>query len=306
MRHGSAEIGRRLRLTFSNITEADFLAILNHYRGQRSGFDSFGFTTSTLAADRTPSGYAWLYASPPQVVDDHADCFTVTCEFKCEPRGLVVAPGKAWRSLSQFFFANNPGARWSSTTTFTPGLGVPPVTLTWATGTSDLTYSNSNTTITATRTAQKVARSYASRSSGKWYAEISIVTNSSGETYWGVGANTSNPPGFSGTSGVGICAGMSIEQDLSITPSGSTLSYSSGALLMLAVDFDAKKLWFGANGSWLASGNPATGANPSASGWSSSPTWYVILAPYRNADAGTLQAMPNYEVPSGFSRWSDS
>lgn len=100
IRHGSAEIGRRWRAVFPNITEADFLSILSHYRGQRSGFDSFGFTSTTLAADRTPSGYAWLYASPPEVVDDHADCFTVSCEFRCEPRGLVLAPGKAWRSLS--------------------------------------------------------------------------------------------------------------------------------------------------------------------------------------------------------------
>lgn len=100
IRHGSAEIGRRLQLTFPNVTEADFLAIVAHYRGQRSGFDSFGFDTTTLAADRTPVGYAWLYASPPQVVDEHMDVFTVQCEFKAEPRGLVVAPGKAWRSVT--------------------------------------------------------------------------------------------------------------------------------------------------------------------------------------------------------------
>jgi len=108
IRQGSAQIGRRLQLTFTNVTEANFLAILNHYRGQRSGFDSFGFDTATLAADLTPAGYAWLYASRPQVVDEHADVFTVTCEFKAEPRGLVVAMGKAWRTLATTL---TPGAR---------------------------------------------------------------------------------------------------------------------------------------------------------------------------------------------------
>jgi hypothetical protein len=98
IRQGSAQIGRRLQLTFTNITEANFLAILAHYQGQRSGFDSFGFSTTTLAADLTPSGHAWLYASRPQVVDEHLDVFTVVCEFKSEPRGLVVAMGKAWRT----------------------------------------------------------------------------------------------------------------------------------------------------------------------------------------------------------------
>jgi hypothetical protein len=108
IRQGSAEIGRRLRLTFPNITEANFLAILNHYRGQRSGFDAFGFDTTTLAADLTPAGYAWLYASRPQVVDEHLDCFTVQCEFKAEPRGLVVAMAEAWRTLATTL---TPGAR---------------------------------------------------------------------------------------------------------------------------------------------------------------------------------------------------
>jgi len=103
IRHGLAEIGREWRPSFVNITEADFLAILNHYRGQRSGFDSFGFDTTTLASDLTPAGFAWLYASRPEVVDHHVDCFTVQCKFKCEPRGLVVAPGKRWRTVQTTF-----------------------------------------------------------------------------------------------------------------------------------------------------------------------------------------------------------
>jgi hypothetical protein len=98
IRHGSAPIGGRWSPAFVNITEADYLAILSHYRGQRSGFDPFGFSATTLAADRTPAGFAWLYAGPPRVVDQHPDCFTVQCEFKCVPRGLVVVSGKAWRT----------------------------------------------------------------------------------------------------------------------------------------------------------------------------------------------------------------
>ena len=110
IRHGSAEVGRTWRPSFVNITEANYQAILAHYRGQRSGFDSFGFTTTTLAADLTPAGFAWLYASSPQVIDEHADCFTVQCEFRCEPRGLVVAPGKAWRTGATTFTAGGGGS----------------------------------------------------------------------------------------------------------------------------------------------------------------------------------------------------
>ena len=130
IRHGSAQIGGRWSPSFVNITEADFLAILNHYRGQRSGFDSFGFNATTLAADRTPAGFAWLHAAPPRVVDQHEDCFTVQCEFRCEPRGLVVAPGKAWRTGATVFTPGSrstgttygPSVAWAtSSTVFTPG-----------------------------------------------------------------------------------------------------------------------------------------------------------------------------------------
>jgi hypothetical protein len=128
IRQGSAQIGRRLRLTFPNVTEANFLAILAHYQGQRSGFDPFGFDTTTLAADLTPSGHAWLYASRPQVVDEHLDVFTVVCEFKSEPRGLVVAIGKAWRTGATTLTA---GGR--------DGGAVYGATAAWVTGSTTLT-----------------------------------------------------------------------------------------------------------------------------------------------------------------------
>ena len=144
IRQGSAQIDRRLQLTFANITEANFLAILNHYRGQRSGFDSFGFNTATLAADLTPAGYAWLYASRPQVVDEHADVFTVVCEFKAEPRGLVVAMGVAWRTLATTLAARSvtAGKQWATTsTTLNPGArssGVGSNGVAWATSSTVL------------------------------------------------------------------------------------------------------------------------------------------------------------------------
>jgi hypothetical protein len=339
-RQGSAQIGRRLQLTFTNVTEANFLSILNHYRGQRSGLDSFGFNTATLAADLTPAGYAWLYASRPQVIDEHADVFTVVCEFKAEPRGLVVAMAEAWRTLATTL---TPGARdggavygtpaaWvTGSTTLNIGaryngvgsLGVPWVTSstrlaiitnTWATGVSDVTYSEANATIRATAIGEKTVRSSAAKSSGKWYAEMSATllatgsNNSVDDTWWGLAANASIFPGYTGSGGIGVTGRYAPRQDaLGATLSSSILGYTSGParILMIAVDFDAKKLWFGVDGTWLASGNPAAGTNASASGWSSTPTWYITFRPYFNGDAATLQGAPNYAAPTGFSRWSD-
>lgn len=96
LRRSSAEIGRRVPLRFENISEADFLAIVNHYRGQRSGLDAFAFTTTTLPSAYTPSGYAWTYAGQPQVVDRHADVFTVEVQVRCEPRPPFLVPGGAF------------------------------------------------------------------------------------------------------------------------------------------------------------------------------------------------------------------
>lgn len=131
IRHGSAEIGRRLRLDFPALTEAEFLTIRNHYRGHRSTFDSFTFDTATLAAGLTPTGYAWRWVGPPQVVDQHADVFDVSCEFVAVIRKPSRFDGAAWLSNAGAFTPGaisgvvptfNVGGAWSTTsTTFTPG-----------------------------------------------------------------------------------------------------------------------------------------------------------------------------------------
>ena len=45
--------------------------------------------------------------------------------------------------------------------------------------------------------------------------------------------------------------------------SSSGQSSSSGSIVMWAYDPDTGKVWYGVNGTWSLSGDPATGANPS-------------------------------------------
>jgi hypothetical protein len=79
------------------------------------------------------------------VVDEHADVFTVVCEFKAEPRGLVVAMGKAWRTLATTLTARSvaAGKQWATTsTTLNPGArssGVGSNGVAWVTTTTTLT-----------------------------------------------------------------------------------------------------------------------------------------------------------------------
>lgn len=124
IRHGSAEIGRRLRLDFPALSEAEFLTIRNHYRGHRSSFDWFNFNTATLPADQTPTGYSWRWAAAPQIVDRHADVFDVSCEFVAVIRGPSRFAGAAWLSAAGALSAGRmviayfaTGARWLAAAT---------------------------------------------------------------------------------------------------------------------------------------------------------------------------------------------
>jgi hypothetical protein len=96
VRRSSAEIGRRLSLRFKSITEAQFLQIVAHYQGQRSGFDGFAFTATTIPAAYTPNGHQWLYIGPPQVADQHVDVFDVEIECRSEPRAIFRVSGGAF------------------------------------------------------------------------------------------------------------------------------------------------------------------------------------------------------------------
>lgn len=98
IRHGSAEIGRGLSLPFVGLTEAEYLQVVSHYRGHRSGFDSWTFTTTTLAADLTLTGYAWQWASPPKVTDQYVNFFDIECQFRMVPIQVAEIKGVNWIS----------------------------------------------------------------------------------------------------------------------------------------------------------------------------------------------------------------
>lgn len=96
--------------------------------------------------------------------------------------------------------------------------------------------------------------------SGKWYWEVKWVSGT-------------NPRiGFCNIDGAGQDLGGTantwsrLNSPSRIYTNGSTSSFgtdpSVGDTIMLAMDVDAGKLWYGKNGSWEGSGNPATGANP--------------------------------------------
>ena len=119
-------------------------------------------------------------------------------------------------------------------------------------------------------------------SSGKWYFEATLTT-ADAFTSIGIGQNniTNQYPGNDALS-----YAQTLEQATSINnntqPSYGT-AFSSGDVFMCAFDLDTNKLFFGRNGTWFGSSNPATGTNPV----------YTLTAGTYN-----VIARPN---PSGFS-----
>ena len=104
--------------------------------------------------------------------------------------------------------------------------------------------------------------------SAKWYYEATITTvPSAGSVY--IGVKDSADPTMTSSNGLGSNSGTTNEfgyaQSGFAQNNGSATGYgvtlTSGDVLMVAYDLDSGKIWWGKNGTWISSGNPATGAN---------------------------------------------
>ena len=119
--------------------------------------------------------------------------------------------------------------------------------------------------------------------SGKWYWEIYINDSGSGYFYTGIGSGYEGGghyyQGYSELNGMqnnairlrdnGSIDDQSASDDPdrwgSISISTTNISTMDNTdIVMVALDYDNKKLWFGKNGTFFNSGNPATGTNAQA------------------------------------------
>ena len=137
-------------------------------------------------------------------------------------------------------------------------------------------------------------------SSGKWYFE-STLTNASQYTSVGVGQGfiTNLYPGQDALS-----YAQTLEQGTRINNNsqpGYGTALTSGDVFMCAFDLDNNKIFFGKNGTWFNSSNPAAGTNPAytlAAG-----TYCPIARPYGSGaviNTNFGQRPFAYTAPSGF------
>jgi len=133
-----------------------------------------------------------------------------------------------------------------------------------------LTYSEGNTVVVsgATSGSDTTATSTFAFDSGKWYAEFKLTNDANGAY---IGVATSN---FNFTNS-GVDTSAQSENwivrgdDGTVRNNGSTAyfgtSFSNDDIIQIAIDMDNSKIWWGLNGTYANSGNPATGSNPAFS-----------------------------------------
>ena len=157
--------------------------------------------------------------------------------------------------------------------------------------------------------------------SGKWYAEFKAAATD--YTQFGVGdvGTWTETYGIGGASKAQIYGANVIGWDRTIYYINSTSStsggttFSDGDICQIAIDADTRKVWFGVNGTYNSSGNPAGGSNEIGTVTGTGPLVFLcrpestnVLANFGipsftiasgNADANGYGNF-EYAVPSGF------
>lgn len=154
-----------------------------------------------------------------------------------------------------------------------------------------------------------VTQSYASSGTAKVYWEFRIDTVANGPPQIGIG-NAS-----AGVWGTGAWLGVNTNS-AAIFPTGACwsggvnvstgTSYAVGDIIMVAHDLGGGKLYFGKNGVWMNSANPAAGTGALITGLTTGP-YFAGVASNTDTYTGTIalsSSLGGYTLPAGFT-WYD-
>lgn len=147
--------------------------------------------------------------------------------------------------------------------------------------------------------------------SGKWYCEATLQS-ASDTSYpifgvWQGYIPAAYYPGHAAGSGVGWGPTGLKYYEGSSAAWGST--FNTGDTIGIAVDADTGKVWMSKNGTWQASGNPVTGANPAATliyglyyiggaAYIGTPAFNFGQRPFVNAAPAGFKAMCTQNLPT--------
>lgn len=174
---------------------------------------------------------------------------------------------------------------------------------------SGITLSGGNKTATLNTSGWRGVRGNIGKSVGKWYWEITVNTaDANRDQFNGIATSgvTLDPSSGNFADATSNTVYLYYGYDGNKTAGGSVTSaygntYAAGDVIQVALDMDAGKIWFGKNGTWQNSGNPATGSNAAFS--SISGTFYPFFGANGSSQSVTTNfggSSFNYDVPSGF------
>jgi hypothetical protein len=154
-----------------------------------------------------------------------------------------------------------------------------------------------------------VAPLTAAKSTGKWYIEVYLDIWSTGTSSFGIIGDAFST---GGTTIGGTADSWSFQSNGSkyhSTVTSYTGAWADNMTLMMALDRDAAKVWWGRNGVWGASGDPATGANPAFEdatmlSYNLRPA-FSTFASGRRVFVRSTEATCVYSPPEGFEYWTD-
>lgn len=176
------------------------------------------------------------------------------------------------------------------------------------------TLSNGNLTATSNNTSPPSAHcslGTLSKSTGAHYFEFRLDTQVVAGFYgpaMGVAQSSINIEShFLGASGgLSYALGASNgDKRFQGTASGYGSPITPGDIVMVALNLTTGKIWWGENGTWFASGNPAADTNPAFSSVAAGP-WFPVICYNASTIAVTARfkaADFTYSPPSGFSAW---
>ena len=197
------------------------------------------------------------------------------------------------------------------------GVAVPLVPATWdsASKTANITLSNGDLTAASdagsTYEAVKSNRNNINTDNGgKFYWEVLVDSATGGDLYVGLIESTvslvSNT--WFTTQGGDYLAWRNNGSHFRsgwVDGANSNVSYTTGDVLMFAIDIPAGKFWHGLNGTWDSAGDPAAGTTEQFNTMPSSTDFAFIMSTDNNGGANqlTLRSDPDdftESVPSGF------
>ena len=169
-----------------------------------------------------------------------------------------------------------------------------------------LTPSQGNLAIVQGSAAWNTTGSTILPTTGKWYFEGFMGTIGSAN-YIGIGlriAGQLSSGEYAGSiaNSWGFIANNTAYNTYTNATAINTGSYTAttATAYQVAVDFDAGKIWFGYNNTWVASGNPSTGANPTYT-FTANTQLQPILSAYSNTNYINFGQRPfAYTPPTGY------